>query len=170
MKNIEFLVHRHGIANAKSDLVNSFMKIACKLVEDKINDDGGFAGMQVVIHYEGIEGSIKEVDKVAKKTLEAMEEHPNVFFMHGSSDSKINDKILETIDLNTNLYLSAFDAKQDIHSNHPQFFNLSRTDRDARCFILSKLLEKYDDKTRVIFLHDGVRIALHEKKIYITTV
>ena len=156
MKNIECLVWSSDLAIGEDGnaLVSRFLRKACELLEAEIDEAGGVAKKTLTINYI----HVPKGDEGVAHVLQTLENSPNILFLNGSIIASMNDKILESLDLNSFLYF-----KSGSGQFHPNFFNISRASQKTKSKSIEGVLNKYGNNTRIIFMHDGKRMVKFEK-------
>jgi hypothetical protein len=151
MRNIECLVWSSDLAIGENgnELVQSFLRKACELLETEINETGGVARQNLKINYIHVPKGQDGVSEVLK-TLESLKD---ILFLNGSITAANEKKLLEVIDLDSFLFFNS-----TTHSYHQNSFNISRTSQKTKSESVKKLLNSYDNDNRIIFIHDGKRL------------
>ena len=154
MENIECLVWSSDLAIGEDGnaLVSRFLRKACELLEAEIKDTGGIVKKPLKINYIHVPKGGKGVEQV----LKTIDSSPNILFLNGHVIQSLNEKLLESIDLDSYLYFSSSSGQF-----HPNFFNISRVSRKTKSASIEGVLNKFDNDTRIKFIHDGGFVRLN---------
>ena len=133
MRNIECLVWSSDLAIGENgnELVQSFLRKACELLETEINEAGGVARQNLKINYIHVPKGQDGVTQV----LQTLENSPDILFLNGAITASLNEKVLGSIDLDSFLFF-----KSGSGPYHPNFFNISRASQKTKSDSVKKLL------------------------------
>ena len=156
MKNIECLVWSSDLSIGEDGnaLVSRFLRKACELLEAEINEAGGVAKKNLTINYI----HVPKGDEGVAHVLQTLENSPNILFLNGSVIASLDEKLLESLDLNSFIYF-----KSGAGQFHPNLFNISRASLETKSESIKGVLNKYCNDTRIKFIHDGKRTVQFEK-------
>ena len=149
MNKIECLVWNNDLARGEQGnaLVSRYLEKACNLIEAEINEAGGIAGRPFGINHLRVPRGEEGVERV----LQALKESPDILFLNYHTMATLDQKILESIDLDTYLYFKSGSYP------HPNLFNISRTSQVTKVRSIQAALDKYGGDPRILFFHDGRR-------------
>ena len=122
-----------SIGEEGNALVSSFLQKASEVIESEINEDGGVAGKQMTITCERV---VKGEDGI-NKVLNSVHNTPDILFTNGHVMEKSNQKLIDGLDLDSLILFSSIDVEF-----HPNIFNTSSADRNARSLTIKYLLEE----------------------------
>ena len=153
MEKIGFKIWNSDLAILEEGnaLVSSFLQKASKIIETEINEDGGIGGKQMTITFEHV---VKGEEGI-KKVLNSVHNTPDILFTHGSSQ-----KFIDGLDLDSHILF--YQASSKDLEFHPNIFETSYVDPNARSLTIKRLLEEINTDARVIFIHDGKRMTDYE--------
>ena len=162
MEKIECLVWSNDLSRGEEGnaLTAHYLEKASALVEAEINETGGIAGTPLTIKCQRVPSGEKGVEEI----LERLKSSPDIVFLNGHTQAALNERLFEAIDLDA---YAIFAASGLNRVKHPNLFNISRVSQNTKIQATRSLLEKYDQETRILFLHDGRRTA--EKEIEFLT-
>ena len=155
MENIECLVWSSELAIGEDGnaLVSRFLRKACVLLEAEINGAGGIAKKTLKINYIHVPKGEEGVARV----LQTLESSPNILFLNGHPTASPNTKLLESLDLDSLMYFMS-----GADQFHPNLFNISRASQKTKSESIKGILNNYGNDNRIIFIHDGKRLAQFE--------
>ena len=155
MEKIGFKIWNSDLAIGEEGnaLVSSFLRKASEVIETEINEDGGVGGKQMTITCERV---VKGEDGI-KKVLNSVHNTPDILFTHGHVMAGSNQKFVDGLDLDSHFLFTTMGGEL-----HPNKFNISRVKQVTKSTAIARLLENVNTDARVIFIHDGKRIADYE--------
>jgi hypothetical protein len=148
-----------SIGDDGNDLIASFLQKASKLIEKEINDAGGVGGKTLRIHYNHLPKGDTGVDQL----LSYICSRADILFMNGHIASRLNQNIIDGLDLDSLIMLS-YQLPSTVSSRpkefHPNIFNVGRGAEQAKSASIKNILQQdSSNSSRVIFIHDGKRLA-----------
>jgi len=155
MEKIGFKIWNSDLAIGEEGnaLVSSFLRKASEVIETEINEDGGIGGKQMTITSERV---VKGEEGI-KKVLNSVRNTPDILFTHGHVMAGSNQKFVDGLDLDSHFLFTTMGGEL-----HPNKFNISRVKQVTKSTAIARLLENVNTAARVIFIHDGKRIADYE--------
>jgi len=166
MENIEFLVHTSDlkIGEEANAIRSSFLRKASKLIENEINETGGIAGKNVVIHYTHIPYGMGHAEEIADEIIEFISNKPNIICTNGATAKASNKKIIREIDLDQIILFTGTTAGEF----HPNKFLTERRSEESNVKLIAHITETLKVKSRLFYLHSGVRTASFESDFTLT--
>ena len=160
MNKVGFLVWTSDLqlSDKKNILIEEFIKKSSKLVESEINNNGGIGGQEVFIECCRVgrgEDGLEEILKVLKN-------NPDIIFLNGHISKGINNKLIDRCNLDTHILFSSGGGGAEVHTNK---FDISRKDQKIKIDAIADILGSEKRNGRILFIHDELRLAQHEKEI-----
>ena len=160
MNKVGFLVWTSDLqlSDKKNFLIEEFIKKSSKLVESEINNNGGIGGQEVFIECCRVgrgEDGLEEILKVLKN-------NPDIIFLNGHISKNINNKLIDRCNLDTHILFSSGGGGAEVHTNK---FDISRKDQKIKIDAITDILSSEKRNNRILFIHDELRLAQHEKEI-----
>ena len=162
MKNIEFLVYFSDlmIGDEGNARLSSFLKSACKIIENEINENGGIAGKKAAIHYTRVPLGIGHSEEIADEVINFINNKQDIICVNGANTKASNEKILQEIDLDQILFFSG----TTVGDFHPNRFQVTRRSDKTTAKIITHIIEALNNKSRIFYLHYGMRTADFESE------
>lgn len=160
MNKVGFLVWTSDLklSDKKNFLIEEFIKKSSKLVESEINNNGGIGGQEVFIECCRVgrgEDGLEEILKILKN-------NPDIIFLNGHISKDINNKLIDRCNLDTHILFSSGGGGAEVHTNK---FDISRKDQKIKINAIADILNSEKRNSRILFIHDELRLAQHEKEI-----
>jgi len=160
MNKVGFLVWTSDLqlSDKKNFLIEEFIKKSSKIVESEINNNGGIGGQEVFIECRRVgrgEDGLEEILKVLKN-------NPDIIFLNGHISKNINNKLIDRCNLDTHILFSSGGGGAEVHTNK---FDISRKDQKIKIDAIADILSSEKRNSRILFIHDELRLAQHEKEI-----
>ena len=160
MNKVGFLVWTSDLqlSDKKNSLIEEFIKKSSKFVESEINNNGGIGGQEVFIECCRVgrgEDGLEEILKVLKN-------NPDIIFLNGHISKNINNKLIDRCNLDTHILFSSGGGGAEVHTNK---FDISRKDQKIKIDAITDILSSEKRNNRILFIHDELRLAQHEKEI-----
>jgi hypothetical protein len=160
LNKVGFLVWTSDLqlSDKKNFLIEEFIKKSSKLVESEINNNGGIGGQEVFIECCRVgrgEDGLEEILKVLKN-------NPDIIFLNGHISKNINNKLIDRCNLDTHILFSSGGGGAEVHTNK---FDISRKDQKIKIDAITDILSSEKRNNRILFIHDELRLAQHEKEI-----
>ena len=160
MNKIGFLVWTSDLllSEKKNSLIANFIEKSSQLIENEINSNGGIGGKEVFIQSKRVPREEEGVEEI----LKSLKENTDIIFLNGHISSANNQKLIEKCNLDTHMLFSSNGGGAEIHENK---FNISRKDHKIKVEAISDILNNKKNTNRIIFIHDGMRLAKYEKNM-----
>ena len=151
MDKVNFLVWYSDLAISTEDnsLVSEFLNKACKLIEQEVNQEGGFAGLKVEIAFSRVNAGAEGIEQI----LRQLDASPEIVLTHG-----------HPIAVNTALLLESLDLDKIAVLNSAQF-KLNRASREGKLRAVNHWLQQRPESSRTLLLHDGKRFPSSESDL-----
>ena len=96
MDKVNFLVWYSDLAISTEDnsLVSEFLNKACKLIEQEVNQEGGFAGLKVEIAFSRVNAGAEGIEQI----LRQLDASPEIVLTHGHPIAVNTALLLESLD------------------------------------------------------------------------
>jgi uncharacterized membrane protein len=151
MDKVGFLVWYSDLAIGaeNNSLVSDFLNRACKLIEQEINQEGGFAGLKVEIVFSRVPKGVEGIEQI-RRNLDAS---PEIALTHGHPVAANTVLLLESLDLNK---IAVLNSAQ---------FKLVRASKEGKIKAVNHWLQQQPEASRTLLLHDGKRFPSSESDL-----
>ena len=140
-----------SIGDDGNALIASFLQKASKIIEEEINEAGGVGGKILRIHYEHLPKGDAGVDKL----LSIISSRTNTLFMNGHIASRLNQNIIDGLDLDSLIMLS-YQLPSPVSTRpkefHPNIFNVGRGAEQAKSASIKNILQQNSSKSSRVLL------------------
>ena len=138
-----------AIGAENNSLVSDFLNRACKLIEQEINQEGGFAGLKVEIVFSRVPKGVEGIEQI-RRNLDAS---PEIALTHGHPVAANTVLLLESLDLNK---IAVLNSAQ---------FKLVRASKEGKIKAVNHWLQQQPEASRTLLLHDGKRFPSSESDL-----